>query len=246
MYSYRSRLAPTSTPLAGSASSSTLAWKESHLPTTTFCWLPPERAPTGMSRLWALIDRVSTARAHSARYLARGVNSGCRAQAQPGEDDVGEHRVLQEQAFQLAVAGHQQHAGADGVRRPVEADPAAADLRLAGEAGVAARQGEQQLVLPLPGQAADAQDLAALQLEGDVPQRLPVVQPLHPQHRLALPAGAPALLDLDPLRLPGDVADDALRVAPVGRRSPGWPRSPRCGRWSPRRRSPSPPRGGGR
>ena len=54
MYAYRSLLAPTSTPLAGSARRRTFVSNDSHLPTTTFCWLPPDSVRTGVSRLCGL------------------------------------------------------------------------------------------------------------------------------------------------------------------------------------------------
>ncbi len=50
-------LAPTSTPRVGSSTMRTRDSRASHFARTTFCWLPPLRAETGVS-----IEGVLTAR----------------------------------------------------------------------------------------------------------------------------------------------------------------------------------------
>ncbi len=47
-----SDLVPTSMPRVGSSRISSFGSVASHLASTTFCWLPPERNPTGSSRRW--------------------------------------------------------------------------------------------------------------------------------------------------------------------------------------------------
>ena len=46
--SWTSALAPTSMPRVGSSKISTAGLVSSHLASITFCWLPPERSPTGV------------------------------------------------------------------------------------------------------------------------------------------------------------------------------------------------------
>src|SRR4051794_7765419 len=52
MSRWTSAFVPTSMPRVGSSMISTFGDVASHLPRTTFCWLPPERNPTGSPRRW--------------------------------------------------------------------------------------------------------------------------------------------------------------------------------------------------
>src|SRR3954452_1156802 len=52
MSRWTSAFVPTSMPRVGSSMISTFGDVASHLPRTTFCWLPPERTPTGSPRRW--------------------------------------------------------------------------------------------------------------------------------------------------------------------------------------------------
>ena len=51
-------------PRVGSSKMTTLEFRASHLPTTTFCWLPPDNPPASTSTLGVLIFRSETALAH--------------------------------------------------------------------------------------------------------------------------------------------------------------------------------------
>ncbi len=53
-------------PLVGSSKMTTLESLASHLPTTTFCWFPPERLPESTSTSGVFIFRSATAFSHSA------------------------------------------------------------------------------------------------------------------------------------------------------------------------------------
>ena len=50
-----SALAPTSMPRVGSSRISTVGCTSSHLASITFCWLPPDRLPTGVASVGVLI-----------------------------------------------------------------------------------------------------------------------------------------------------------------------------------------------
>src|SRR5215207_5113687 len=61
---WTSALVPTSIPRVGSSTISSFGSVASHLASTTFCWLPPERNPAGSSRRWNLsCSRVAHSRA---------------------------------------------------------------------------------------------------------------------------------------------------------------------------------------
>ena len=75
--------APTSTPREGSSRMSTLVSRPSHLPMTTFCWLPPLSWRTGVSTPSALIfSRSMTVRARA--LLLRSLTNGSPATARTG------------------------------------------------------------------------------------------------------------------------------------------------------------------
>ncbi|MOA35873.1 hypothetical protein D3C78_1573610 [compost metagenome] len=61
-------LEPMSMPLVGSSRMMTLGWVASHLPITTFCWLPPESVPTGT-------ERAAARRSSREAYLRASANS---------------------------------------------------------------------------------------------------------------------------------------------------------------------------
>ena len=57
-------------PRVGSSKMSTCDSAKSHLATTTFCWLPPERKRTTWAGDWALMERASMSASVSAASLA--------------------------------------------------------------------------------------------------------------------------------------------------------------------------------
>src|SRR4051794_8675211 len=68
---WTSALVPTSMPRVGSSMMSTRGSVASHLPSTTFCWLPPERNPTGSPKPCSLMRRRSAQSAAIARSAPR-------------------------------------------------------------------------------------------------------------------------------------------------------------------------------
>ena len=123
--------------------------------------------------------------------------------------------MLQEQPFELPVPGDQEHAVADRRGRPVEPDPPAVDLRRARARRVRPRQGEHQLVLPLPREAADAEDLSLAQIERHVLQRPAIAQVPHRKQRLAAAAGRVPRACVCVRGLARDMAHDPLGVLAV-------------------------------
>src|SRR4051794_28430501 len=66
-----SALVPTSMPRVGSSMISSLGSVASHLASTTFCWLPPDRKPTGSPRSCSLICRRCAQSAATRRSAPR-------------------------------------------------------------------------------------------------------------------------------------------------------------------------------
>ncbi len=79
-----SAFAPTSTPWVGSSSSSTRGASRSHLPSSTFCWLPPLKLANGFltpstGRTWSWPNQCA-ASAPAARRLSQPLRqNGLRA-----------------------------------------------------------------------------------------------------------------------------------------------------------------------
>ena len=74
MRSWMPALAPTSTPRVGSSKIRTPGWIASHLASTTFCWLPPDRKRASCSSERA---RSSTERASSCTLTVPGSRRRC-------------------------------------------------------------------------------------------------------------------------------------------------------------------------
>ena len=105
------------------------------------------------------------ARAHSSRLCAAGGEQGLARKAELGKDDVGEEGMLQEQPFELPVPGTSSMPLRIAVAGRLSRILPAVDLRRARAPRVRPREGEHQLVLPLPRKAADAKDLSLAQIE---------------------------------------------------------------------------------
>ena len=130
---------------------------------TTFCWLPPESAPTGMSVPAVRMPRSLTI-SSIRRCLGGAVDDAARRDAvEGGEGEVVAHRHRQHQPLGLAVLGDQRHADA-GARagrgwRCATGLPSTSTLPL--EAAQHAEERQQQFALALAVEAAEADDLAA-------------------------------------------------------------------------------------
>ena len=100
-----SALAPTSTPRVGSSTMSILGLLASHLPTTTFCWLPPESLFTTCSPLVAMMLSCSMSRSPDLR--------SCRLMTKPKRVKVSRMAIerfsrmlhLAHQALRAAILG---------------------------------------------------------------------------------------------------------------------------------------------
>ena len=98
-------------PRVGSSRISTRGLIASHLPSTTFCWLPPDRFTT----CWWMDGVLMRKRATSASATRRSARAVEQAQARvavrrPGSDVFCGDRHRQHQAVPLAVFGRQEHA----------------------------------------------------------------------------------------------------------------------------------------
>ena len=97
-------------PRVGSFSRMIRGRRISHLAITTFCWLPPDSAPTGMSSPAVLI---ASRRDHlvDQPFLGGAVDdAGAGHPVERGERQVLAHRHRQHQPLGLAVLGDQRHA----------------------------------------------------------------------------------------------------------------------------------------
>ena len=116
--SWMPAFAPTSMPRVGSSKIRTPGWIASHLASTTFCWLPPDRKRTSCSSGGAQLDRAgelldATVPGSRRRLLA--------AERPQREQRVVAHRLREREALALAVLGDEADAG------PIAGARAAAD-----------------------------------------------------------------------------------------------------------------------
>ena len=120
-----SALAPTSTPCVGSSRISTAGSVASQRASATFCWLPPERLPTGSS-IDARLDRRAAGRSRRRPRRSRPKSSSPqrRDRAEDGERRVRRDRHVEDHAVPAAVLGHVGDAQRDGPRGRVDRRPA--------------------------------------------------------------------------------------------------------------------------
>ena len=134
MIRWTSTLAPMSMPRVGSSRMSTRGSVASHFARTTFCWLPPDRAPTSWSTPVARIRSWSTYRAPSARS-SRSLDEQPRKQ--PPEDrqaHVRGDREVEHEPVLMTILGHVGDARGERLGRAREADGRAGEADLAGVA----------------------------------------------------------------------------------------------------------------
>ena len=159
----------------------------SHLPITSFCWLPPDSDPAAGSvpslrtaeQLHDALDRLA---------LGRAVDDApARQLAERGEREVVAHRHRQHQALGLAVLGDQRHADRRGAwRRSARRCRTGRPSISTSPRGAAqhAEQRQQQLALALAVEAAEADHLAGAQAQRDVVEPVAPAQvaQLEPRH----------------------------------------------------------------
>ena len=118
-----SALAPTSTPRVGSSTISSLGLLASHLPTTTFCWLPPESLLTTCSPLVAMMLRRRIISAPMRRSDERSTTPKRVSVPRIGHRDVLADAHLADQALRAAVLGNVGDAQLHGLAGRVDASP---------------------------------------------------------------------------------------------------------------------------
>ena len=141
----------------------------SHLPMTTFCWLPPERRGRRLLDAGAADAEAADGVAGDARPRRRGRRRPKRRDAaERGQRDVVADRGGEEQALGLAVLGDERDAGRRAARGRGDVDGAAVEADAAGGAAVGgAEERLEDLGAAGAEQAADAEDLAGVQVEVD-------------------------------------------------------------------------------
>ena len=162
----------------------------SHLPMTSFCWLPPDSdAGRHVGAVGAHREQPHDP-LHRVAFGGRVDDAPARQAAERGEGEVVAHRHRQHQALGLAVLGDQRHADLLALRvvRAGDGDGPAVDPHLARRAAQHAEERQQQLALALAVESAEADHLAGAQSQRDV------VQPVGPARGGAPRAAARASL----------------------------------------------------
>ena len=173
-------------PRVGSHSSRMRGSSSSHLPITTFCWLPPDSVATGSSGT-ALICMRRMMSPTAPRSRARS-SSGPRRQ----RDSVAAVRlsatdiasispsVLRSSGISAIPSGERLRG-----ERTARRDRLAVDAYLAGAPRQAAEQRQQELALALAVEAAQPEDLARGHLEADAAQPVLPAELVRAQDRRA-------------------------------------------------------------
>ena len=137
---------------------------------TTFCWLPPESVATGSLVLPDLDLELLDHRFHGVALGGAVDDEAAREPAQRGQGDVVGDRHRQHQALGLPVLRDERDAlvGAGRRHRARHEALLALDADGAGDVAEDAEEGEQDLALALAVEAAEADDLALADREGNV------------------------------------------------------------------------------
>ena len=163
-----SALAPTSMPRVGSSMIRMRGSVSSHLPSTTFCWLPPESWPTTCSGPRARMPSCLIEAAARCASAAEVDEDAAGDAAQRRHRDVLADGHRPDQALQAAVLGHVGDAEVAGLARRGDGDRAAVELDRAGGRRGDAEDRQRELGAAGADEAGEAEDLAAAELEGDV------------------------------------------------------------------------------
>ena len=140
----------------------------SHLPSTTFCWLPPLRVPATVSRALVFTSRRLAqiwAAAFSMPAVRRPAFASWRRMAIV---DVARDRRVEDEALLAAVLGDEGEAEPHRRGRVVLRDGDPADADAAGVVGVDAEDRSGDLAAAGADEAGEADDLARAHREADV------------------------------------------------------------------------------
>src|SRR6266566_2068882 len=160
--SMMSCLAPTSTAWVGSRSTSRSGWPASHLPSTTFCWLPPLSVPTGADGSGGLMSSLA---------IMAAVSSACHARPVRNLADAG----LDELLGGRATAGQGDLPAADGQLAGIRPPCSPGRLGHVLEAGAHQPGEADDLAVPdVQIQAGDLADRQGPDRAGDVVARVAV------------------------------------------------------------------------
>ncbi len=196
-----SALAPDVHALRGLVEDQSFGPAASQRARATFCWLPPERLPTGASSVGVLIPSRRTNAGGGGALAAVVEQPEPRVGAERGQRGVGRRRHLEDHAVPTAVLGHVGDPHRDGPTRRVDRDRAPAEPDLARVGGRQAEEDPRQLGPPRANQARQPHDLAGAPLRST--SRTPDD-----------PAAQPADLQHDVARLGGDLGEDGRELAP--------------------------------
>ena len=202
-------------PRVGSSRISTRGVIASHLPRTTFCWLPPERFTTGRSsgrRLHAEAGHLGGRHPPLARAVEEPEPRG--RGAAPGATMFCGDAHRQHQPVPLAVLGGQVDAARGWRRAGWRGRKARPSSCMEPPSAGARRRSLHQLRPAGADEAREAEDLAAARRERDGRRRPRHQQVVHRQHDVAA-AGRPAA---------------AGSSGPAARGRPSGPRSSRASR----------------
>ena len=148
-------------PRVGSLSRMTFGLVISHLAMTTFCWLPPDKVPTGTAVPSVLIPSsaiISSIALLSAARSMRPTRDSCDSEAKErlSRTDIGSIRPSVLRSSGISAMPSRGFASLGLRQRRLRA----VDPHLAGNAAQHAEQRQQQLALALAVEAAEADDLA--------------------------------------------------------------------------------------
>ena len=165
---WTSDFVPTSMPRVGSSTISTFGLVASHLPSTTFCWLPPDSVPTLSPSRWYLsCSRAahSSASEFSAPLRISPVRASARRRV---SDDVAGDREVHHEPLLAAVLGDEAEPGTHGGERAAAGELLAGDLDAARVGLVDAEDRARHLTAAGADEPGQRDDLAGADFEGDV------------------------------------------------------------------------------
>ena len=142
----------------------------SHLPTTIFCWLPPDRLDAGAPRRAVLMRRSLDL---PVGVLGLGAPIEREAPGQPVEDRQVEVEVdaeIEAQPLVAAAFGHQREPARDRIGLPADRDRLALPDDLAGCLRVAPEQRLHEFAAPGADQPVEPDDLAGPHRDAKCPR----------------------------------------------------------------------------
>ena len=181
-----SAFVPTSMPRVGSSMIRTFGPVASHLPSTTFCWLPPERNPTGSESFWnfscSLVAQSDASLASEPEPITPSLlRSACR-RVRPMLRSI--ESSITRPCWRRSSGTSPMPAFIAAARRAgLELD--AVDGDVAGVGRVDAEDRARDLAAARADEARERDDLAAVDVEGDVDEHALAREPRDLEHLLA-------------------------------------------------------------